>query len=58
MASGHKVYFIILEIVAQLLFFTGIRAGEVRPSDNATEQEIVRGPEYRLSLCVLCVLCG
>ena len=58
MASGHKVYFIILEIVAQLLFFTGIRAGEVRPSDNATEQEIVRGLEYRLSLCILCVLCG
>jgi len=44
MASGHKVYFIIMEIVAQLLFFTGIRAGEVRPSDNATNRKSLEDP--------------
>jgi hypothetical protein len=34
MALRNKVYFIILGIVAQLLFFTDIRAEEVQPSDN------------------------
>jgi hypothetical protein len=45
MALRHKVYFIVLGIVAQLLFFTDIRAEEVQPSDHAMGQEIVTGPE-------------
>jgi hypothetical protein len=45
MASRHKVYFIILGIVAQLLFFGNVRAEEAQPSDHATGQEIVTGPE-------------
>ena len=45
MAFRNKIYFIILGIVAQLFFFGGVRADELRPSDNATEQEIVKGPE-------------
>ena len=45
MASRHKVYFIILGIVAQLLFFTDIRAEELQPGDNATGKEIVTAPE-------------
>ena len=45
MAFRNKVYFIILGIVAQLLFFTDIRAEEVQPGDNATGQEIVTAPE-------------
>jgi hypothetical protein len=45
MALRNKIYFIILGIVAQLLFVTGIRAEEVQPSDNATEQESVTAPE-------------
>ena len=45
MASRHKVYFITLGIVAQLLFFGDVRAEEVQPSDNTTGQEIVTGPE-------------
>jgi hypothetical protein len=45
MASRHKIYFIILGIVAQLLFFTDIRAEEVQPGDNAMGQEIVTAPE-------------
>jgi hypothetical protein len=45
MASRHKVHFIILGIVAQLLSFTDIRAEEVQPGDNATGQEIVTAPE-------------
>jgi hypothetical protein len=51
MASRHKVYFIVLGIVAQLLFFTDIRAEEVQPSDNATEQEIITEPgQHEMSL--------
>ena len=45
MASRHKVYFIILGIVAQLLFFTDIRAEELQPGDNATGTEIVTALE-------------
>jgi hypothetical protein len=45
MASRHKVHFIILGIVAQLLFFTDIRAEEVQPGDNATGKEMVTAPE-------------
>jgi hypothetical protein len=45
MAFRNKVYFIILAIVAQLLCFADVRAQEVQPSDNATGQEIVTGPE-------------
>jgi len=51
MAFRNKVYFIILGIVAQLLFFTDIRAEEVQPSDNATEQEIITEPgQHEMSL--------
>jgi hypothetical protein len=45
MASRYKIYFIILGMVAQLLFFTDIRAEEVQPNDNATEKEMVIAPE-------------
>jgi hypothetical protein len=45
MASRHNAYFIILGIVAQLLFFTDIRAEEVQRGDNATGQEIVTALE-------------
>jgi hypothetical protein len=45
MALRNKVYFIILGIVAQLLFFTDIRAEEVQPSENALEEVIVTGPQ-------------
>jgi hypothetical protein len=45
MAFRHKVYFIILGIVAQLLFFGDVRAEDVQPSDHTTGQEIVTGPE-------------
>jgi len=45
MAFRNKVYFIILAIVAQLLCSADVRAQEVQPSDNATGQEIVTGPE-------------
>src|SRR6266850_4701208 len=41
MAFRSKIYFIILGIVAQLLFFGDVRADELQPSDNAAEQEIV-----------------
>jgi hypothetical protein len=45
MALRNKVSFIILGIVAQLLFFSDVWADELRPRDNATEQEIVTAPE-------------
>ena len=45
MASRHKVYFIMLGILTQLLFFGDVRPEEVQPSDHATEQEIVTAPE-------------
>ena len=45
MAFRNKLYFIILAIVAQLLCSADVRAQEVQPSDNATGQEIVTGPE-------------
>ena len=45
MAFGNKIHFIVLGMVAQLLFFGDVRAGELRPRDNATEQEIVTAPE-------------
>jgi hypothetical protein len=51
MALRNKIYFIILGIVAQLLFVTDIRAEEVQPSDNATGQEVVTAPEqHKMSL--------
>ena len=51
MASRYKIYFHILGMVAQLLFFTDIRVEEVQPSDNATEQEILTGPaQHDMSL--------
>jgi len=45
MAFRNKIYFIMLGIVAQLFFFGDVRADELRPRDNATEQEIATGPE-------------
>jgi hypothetical protein len=46
MAFRNKVYFMILGIVAQLLFFGDVRADELESRDSATEQEIVTGPEH------------
>jgi hypothetical protein len=45
MKYRNKIYFIMLAMVAQLLWFADGRAEKVQPSDNATGQEIVRGPE-------------
>jgi len=51
MASRHKIYFIILGIMLQLLFFGDVRGDELQPSDNATEQEIITGPgQHEMSL--------
>ena len=46
MAFRNKVYFIILGIVAQLLFFGDVRADGLQPNDNASEQEIVTVPAH------------
>jgi hypothetical protein len=46
MALRHKVSFIVLGIVAHLLFFSAVRADELRPRNNATEQEIVTAPGH------------
>jgi len=46
MAVRNKIYFIICGIVAQLLFFGDLRADELRPRDNATEQEIATAPAH------------
>ena len=45
MAVRNKIYLIICGIIALLLFFGDIRADELRPRDNATEQEIATAPE-------------
>jgi hypothetical protein len=46
MAMRHKVSFIVLGIVAHLSFLSDVRADELRPRDNATEQEIVTAPGH------------
>jgi hypothetical protein len=46
MVLRKKIYFIMLGIIAQLLFFGDVRADTLRPRDNATEQEIVTAPEH------------
>jgi hypothetical protein len=46
MPFRNKIYFIVLGIVAQLLFFGDVRAEGLRPRDNATEQEIVTAPGH------------
>jgi hypothetical protein len=46
MAFKNKIYFIILGIVAQLLFFGDVRADGLQPNDNASEQEIVTVPAH------------
>ena len=46
MAFRNKIYFIILGIVAQLLFFGDVRADGLQPNDNASEQEIVTVPAH------------
>jgi hypothetical protein len=45
MAFRNKIYFIILGIIVQVLFFGDVRADELQPSDNATGQEIATAPE-------------
>src|SRR4029077_1089669 len=45
MAFRNKIYFIILGIIVQVLFFGDVRADELQPSDTATGQEIVAAPE-------------
>ena len=45
MAFRNKIFFIVLGIVAQLLFFGDVGARQVQPSDNNTGQEMVTGPE-------------
>jgi hypothetical protein len=51
MAFRNKVYFIVLGMVVQFLFFSDIRAEEVQPGANATGQEIVTAPEqHEMSL--------
>ena len=48
MAFRNKIHFIILGIVAQLLFFSEVRADELRP--NASEQEIVTAAHHNMTL--------
>jgi hypothetical protein len=48
MAFRNKIYFIILGIVAQLLFFSEVRADDLRPS--ASEQEIVTAAHHNMTL--------
>jgi hypothetical protein len=45
MAFRNKIYFIILGIIVQLLFFGDVKADERQPSDKAAEQRIVTAPE-------------
>jgi hypothetical protein len=46
MAFRNKIYFIILGIVAQLLLSGDVRADELQPNDNASQQEIVTSPAH------------
>ena len=45
MAYRYKFYFVILGIIASLLFFGDVRAEEGPPSDHAMTQETIAGPE-------------
>ena len=45
MALRDKICFVILSIVIQLLFFGEVRAEELQPKDNGSEQELVSGPQ-------------
>jgi hypothetical protein len=45
MAIRNKIYFIICGIVAQLLLFGDVRAAEIQPKDNGSEQELVSKPQ-------------
>ena len=45
MAFRNKIYFIILGVIVQVLFFGDVRAAELQPSDNATGQEVATAPE-------------
>ena len=45
MTSRKKIYFIILGISVQLLFFGDVRADELQPRDNTAERERVTAPE-------------
>ncbi len=46
MAFRNKIYLITLGIIAQLLLFGDVRAYELQPNDNASEQEIVTVPAH------------
>jgi hypothetical protein len=52
MALKNKIYFTLLGIIAQLLFFGDVRADELRSRDNATEQETVTTPEHHAMILV------
>ena len=45
MAYRYKFYFVIVGIIASLLFFGDVRAEEGPPSDHAMTQETIAGPE-------------
>jgi hypothetical protein len=45
MALRDKICFITLGIVIQLLFFGDVRAEEIQPKDNGSEQELISGPQ-------------
>jgi hypothetical protein len=45
MAVRNKSFFIMLGILMQLVFFGGVRAEEIPPRDNRSEQEAVSGPQ-------------
>jgi hypothetical protein len=45
MSLRSKIYIIILGIAVQLWFFGYIRADELQPSEDASEQESLTGPE-------------
>ena len=52
MAGRNIIYFIVLAIVAQLLFFGDVGARQAQPGDNDTGQEMVTGPEQHDSKLV------
>ena len=53
MAFRSKIYFIILGIVAQLLFFGDVRADELQSNDNAAEQEIVTAATHHYNVTLV-----
>ena len=45
MVFRHRIYFILLGIIVQLLFLGNVRADELQPSDNAAQRDSVASPE-------------